>query len=120
MWKRIISPAAPRKTVASVSSPRASRWHCVSITSSVVCCDAARDLADLRFLSLQAPRLPLDGCKLGTDCRCAYQHHDDRRTKPRRSDDLAGARREGYPGHERRKQRGRRGTDSAGIYDWNG
>lgn len=51
------------------------------------CCDAARKIAGQRFLSKEAPRLPLTGCDQ-KECKCRYQHYTDRRTETRRDGDI--------------------------------
>lgn len=53
-------------------------FHAVSIVPGPICCQAARDIEGVRFLSKEAPRLPLPGCK-GGPCKCRYAHHADRR-----------------------------------------
>jgi hypothetical protein len=44
-------------------------------------------LEDARFLSDEAPSLPLAGCKTPQSCRCVYVHFNDRRTEVRRDTD---------------------------------
>ncbi len=56
------------------------RWHAVSIKPGKGCCQAARARRGQRWLSGEAPRLPLAGCNRDGGCSCIYQHHDDRRT----------------------------------------
>jgi len=51
-------------------------------------CEAARSVAGQRFLTAQAPMLPLGGCD-APECRCTYLHFDDRRTDYRRASDLS-------------------------------
>lgn len=86
----------------------AGKFHAVSIKPGRTSCEAVNAVEDVRFLSNEAPQLPLPDCT-NPDCRCTYQHYDDRRTGPRRDADV------GLPGEapaqERRKQRGRRSTD---------
>jgi len=84
-------------------------FHAVSIVTGTYCCAAARQYADRRFLSSEAPRLPLEACT-ATECRCRYRHHDDRRRGPRRAADGGFAR--PYGGQERRTRAGRRETDA--------
>jgi hypothetical protein len=86
-------------------------WHAVSIGSSAACCPAAMGLLGIRFLSREAPRLPLENCSMSAECRCSYQHHDDRRGLSRRTQDLWSPGRGGNRGEERRRARGRRVTD---------
>jgi hypothetical protein len=51
------------------------------------CCKAVRAISGQRFLSAEAPRLPLADCDQPT-CRCRYQHFTDRRTDARRDGDV--------------------------------
>jgi hypothetical protein len=57
----------------------ANPYHAVSVEPGLRCCDAARDVAHRRYLSTEAPMLPLEGCTQAS-CQCRYAHHDDRRT----------------------------------------
>jgi hypothetical protein len=85
--------------------------HAVSIAPGRPCCAAARELRDERFLSREAPKLPLKACDRA-DCTCRYVHHQDRRKNLRRARDL-GVAIDGWIEDERRggKQRGRRKED---------
>ncbi len=88
----------------------AGRYQAVSIRARTRACEAARQCGETRFLSLEAPSLPLEGCTNTAACRCRYRHHKDRRDEPRRDADV------GMPGRlwvaeERRNNRGRRATD---------
>jgi len=75
-------PAATRKPDAPFqqATPAVRRMctHAVSVESDFMVCDAARKLGDKRFLSAEAPPLPLPGCDSGR-CECRYVHHEDRR-----------------------------------------
>ena len=101
---------AGRKTPRGpVGTPRR-LFHAVSIKPRDGCeCDAASQQRELRFLSDEAPQLPLDGCDRPTECRCVFVHYDDRRTAIRREAD------EGLPERrvelEQRTGTGRRITD---------
>jgi hypothetical protein len=44
-------------------------------------------LQGTRFLSREAPALPLKNC-VNDECTCHYAHHDDRRIGPRRARDM--------------------------------
>lgn len=61
------------------------RFHCVEIKSSSQTCTLARQYSGIRYLSAEAPRLPLTGCT-ATKCGCRYVHHSDRRMESRRLD----------------------------------
>lgn len=92
-------------------------WHAVGISTGPSCCQAAVALRQTRFLSSQAPTLPLQGCSQPKSCVCKYKHFSDRRSGPRRAIESeiyqsalsrhAAATR----AHERRALRGRRATD---------
>ena len=70
---------AGRPTPTSAQGP--SPWHAVSIRGGDCGrCEAAKSLAGLRFLSGEAPALPLPDCDRPDACRCRYQKHSDRRT----------------------------------------
>ncbi len=89
-------------------------YHAVSIIASSGACELARRASGRRFLSSEAPRLPLRGCPLEGACRCSYRHHDDRRRKMRRAAErltALPASRTPWSGDERRRSRGRRTTD---------
>jgi hypothetical protein len=62
-------------------------FHSVSIQAGSRACAQARALEGKRFLSKQAPVLPLKECACAT-CECRYQHHEDRRKGPRRARDF--------------------------------
>jgi hypothetical protein len=54
-------------------------YRAVSIRFSSNACDAAKRLADRRFLAREAPPLPLPECRT-THCSCRYVYHADRRS----------------------------------------
>lgn len=73
--------------IAQKSTP----YHAVSIQPGSEACRAARELKGKRFLSSEAPSLPLANCTLA-DCQCHFVHHADRRSpRDRRSDLPRGA-----------------------------
>lgn len=60
-------------------------FHAVSIRFGPGACSAAKALAGERFLSAEAPQLPLPECD-AANCECRFAHHGDRRSgKDRRS-----------------------------------
>lgn len=85
-------------------------YHAVSVAPGSDCCAVARDLLGRRFLSKEAPSLPLSGCT-AERCTCRYQHHADRRSGGDRR--IRDAWNVGVVsgGRERRVSRGRRVTD---------
>jgi hypothetical protein len=64
-----------------------------------------------RYLSKDAPRLPMIGCHHPESCACSFRHYEDRRTGPRRSDELGTDGKSEGPKGDRRKKRGRRAKD---------
>ena len=87
-------------------------FHAVSIHPPAGGCQAAQEIKGARFLSDEAPGLPLEGCT-AEHCQCRYAHHVDRRRGN-------GDRRLAFGlGHdmsvseetERRTSTGRRGSD---------
>jgi hypothetical protein len=87
------------------------RWHAVAIVAAADSCAASKACKDRRFLSGEAPRLPLPGCDAAC-CDCKYRHFVDRRRMPRRADERGAA----APKHadsERRERRGRRTSDQS-------
>lgn len=85
-------------------------FHGIAIEPCDGACEAARSLNGSRFLSEDAPRLPLDGCTSAGACRCVYRHFADRRTDVRREADLGLPLRQ-VP-DEKRYGAGRRVTDA--------
>lgn len=95
---------APRKAV----SPH----HAVVVVPGRHACAEACALRNQRFLSREAPVLPLASCG-SLNCECRYEHYDDRRKGLRRARDLAVAI-DGHDGDELRdrSKRGRRKSET--------
>lgn len=98
------APLAPRKAP--------NKFHAVTIAPGLRPCPEARALQGQRFLSRDAPQLPLKNCG-SPQCECRYEHYDDRRKTGRRARDL-GVSIDGYDGSEKRTKakRGRRQSDT--------
>lgn len=77
-------------TKKPVYNTLANRWHCVSVVGGLAPCPAALAVRQKRFLSEEAPRLPMHDCTSPARCQCRYQHHADRRVTLRRSSDRGG------------------------------
>jgi hypothetical protein len=60
-------------------------FHCVETHYHAHCCEAVKELHGKRFLSAEAPALPITGCDQA-HCHCDYIHHEDRRVEVRRDD----------------------------------
>lgn len=89
-------------------------FHAVGVKPGRPCCPDVVNLKGRRFLSREAPALPLMGCKLR--CACVYRHFDDRRDHTDRRDPygLRTSSWEQPDQPERRGRRGRRYTDRVG------
>jgi hypothetical protein len=59
-------------------------WKAVVIVPGDSACTAATQLRGKRFLSRNAPRLPLPECSRQDQCQCKYRHLSDRRGAQRR------------------------------------
>ena len=89
---------------------RPSRWYAVSVVPGEECCKLVKMHLGTRWLSSEAPRLPVPGCD-AMYCDCRYRHFDDRRTNVQRKQDRDGWIRN-FKGEDRRsKGRGRRESD---------
>ena len=107
-------PVVAGKSPTVVVKKITQEFHAVSIQPGIRCCHQARALQGQRFLSREAPPLPLKNCTCGS-CTCHYEHHEDRRARPRRARDM-GVAIDGWAEADRRveKGRGRRKTDKSG------
>jgi hypothetical protein len=85
-------------------------WHAITVVALPTACPGARALRGMRFLSAQAPVLPLRDCIQRATCTCTYKHHKDRRAGPRRAWERSGFNR-AVPAVERRIGPGRRASD---------
>jgi hypothetical protein len=83
-------------------------WSAVKLVTHGDACVRATAMGPRRFLSREAPALPLKGCTRASDCRCIYMHFVDRRSGARR-DEPATSPQKASPPLERRGVRDRRG-----------
>lgn len=95
-------PAGGREAINADGS---GRFHAVSLRFGTGACDSARRLHGKRFLSPDAPTLPLAHCD-AEHCRCRFVHHRDRRDGEDRRSPFQG----GYGGSATRIERNRRRT----------
>jgi hypothetical protein len=101
-----------RKKHIGTAEQISEEWHAVIILSPGTSCVAAAACRGLRFLSAEAPRLPLSECDRPESCPCTYRHYADRRAKKRRAAEtgkVLGT--PTKPVAEKRVARGRRSTD---------
>ncbi len=75
------------------------------------CCSAVQTLNGKRFLSADAPVLPLTDCANPSGCRCVYERFDERRGSLRREADIGLPARTHAQVIEKRVGLGRRSTD---------
>ena len=68
-------PARQRKP-SVINEPS---YQAIEIRPGLISCEEASALAGQRFLSDDAPELPLPGCDKN-NCHCRYAHLDDRRS----------------------------------------
>jgi hypothetical protein len=86
----------------------ANPYHAVSIEAGPRACAACKAVADKRYLSTAAPKLPIEGCTSAA-CRCRYVHHEDRRERQDRRVNFANP--HAHTMSERRAGTGRRISD---------
>ncbi len=85
------------------------RWHAVSVKPCPGACSVADAGRNRRWLSREAPMLPLPGCTRPEKCCCTYQHHEDRRSGGgRRAEEMDAFARPAKVADERRTGRNRR------------
>ena len=112
---RKLFPARPKphfnghETAASHSNP----YQAVSIHCYEGACADAKRLQGNRYLTAEAPVIPLENCT-AQRCHCVYRHHEDRRSgeKDRRKlEEPAAAFLTPSDQRDRRREPGRRATD---------
>jgi hypothetical protein len=83
---RRLFPARPRPHLPSPEHHHAhsqgSAYQAVSIHCYEGACAEAQAIQGTRYLTAEAPVIPLATCK-ADKCRCVYQHHEDRRSGER-------------------------------------
>ena len=92
-------------------------FHAVEIHASRSACDAAREVTGRRYLSAEAPLLPLADCSDPRRCNCRYRHYQDRRDGPRRDAEMGLPVKSASDGTERRRALGRRLDDDPAHED---
>jgi hypothetical protein len=117
---RLFPGRARARAGSSAASHRAHPYHAVSIHTGSTACLQAKALKQKRFLSGEAPQLPLAECT-ARKCHCVYQHHPDRRSGNGDRRAIGSTARGMLGGHgdgERRLTRGRREIDKNGDLSW--
>jgi len=85
------------------SKPRANPYHAVSVEAPIGACAAATAVRDQRYLSTEAPSLPLAGCSDPARCKCRYKHWDDRRQEDDRRSPIQGIGAQYHAENDRRR-----------------
>jgi hypothetical protein len=80
----------------------------VSISPKGQGCSAIKEIVGKRFLSKDAPLLPLPECDNRDNCDCRYSHWDDRRQEDDRRSPVGGMSAQMRDGDERRARQDRR------------
>ena len=109
---RLFSSGQSRSKVRTKRAASAKKvdYSCVEIKVRLDHCTAVEKMGGKRFLTAEAPWLPLPGCDR-KQCKCRYARYDDRRMDTRRDIDI-GITRSEYIGKDRRSYvRGRRQSD---------
>jgi len=105
------SEPEPRARPVPTVRKQISAWHAVSIVPGPRACEAAREMRGRRYLSREAPTLPLKKCDAHS-CICRYEHFTDRRKGARRTVEMSVTIEGKVPTDRRAKyKRGRRKTD---------
>src|SRR5438034_11692856 len=73
------------KQVSAAGITACNRWHAVRVFPAPRACAAVEEIRHKRYLSDEAPRLPLADCSSAWRCKCTYKHFQDRRMGPRRA-----------------------------------
>jgi hypothetical protein len=82
-----ISHERPARTLKSMAAKRSNGdgdFRAVEVAPSIMCCAAAVKVAGRSYLMREAPRLPLYGCTMPTNCSCKFLKNADRRDGDRR------------------------------------
>jgi hypothetical protein len=105
-WLRYVGKRKRTRT-APVRVPKHApgNFHCVELRYPSDACDAVKRIGEMRFLSGEAPQIPLPGCD-AAHCSCRYVHHKDRRHQDRRNP--VAYQGQGSSGGERRTKKDRR------------
>jgi hypothetical protein len=102
--------ARTRTTSAPARPASAGSYHAVSLILPSRHCAVAESSAKKKWLSKEAPDLPLAGCTMAKECTCKFRKHADRRENEDRRLLGSGETARWYSGAEKRT-RGRRKTD---------
>ena len=97
------SPAATRRSVSAAQQS----YRAASLACDALACQAAKDMRGEKFLTGEAPHLPLRDCDRG-QCNCHLAFHNDRRSSNKERRNLQP---QSDTDGDRRMSNGRRRTD---------
>jgi hypothetical protein len=103
---RWVSPPGSRGVTLP---PNDGRYKAVSVVPNRASCTAAIAIRHQRFLTNEAPTLPLAMCTWPSSCTCKFEQHEDRRVTDPDSFGTGQLKRS-----DRNWRAGRRATDSSG------
>ncbi|MGA7179356.1 MAG: hypothetical protein WBX11_07225 [Thiobacillaceae bacterium] len=83
-WWRRSATLSKRQAALAVKRNAPRGYHSVEVRCGSAACDAVKRLGETRFLSDEAPLLPVPGCT-AQQCTCRYIHFADRRRDDRRN-----------------------------------
>ena len=117
LWANEMSSVRPRRWLSRLFAAKeekkaVSPYHAVAIRCAGSACQAALDIQYERFISAEAPMLPLFDCDRPGQCQCRYQHYEDRRVEDRRGAGHAAPIKNDSARVERRSGKGRRADDN--------
>jgi len=99
--------SGPVKVTRNQPRRKAQHFYGVSVQIGSNPCDAARAIADHRYLAEEAPRFPLPDCDRSA-CRCFLRPQDDRRAGyDRRGDSFSAYGNFEYERHTQKRNEGR-------------
>ena len=82
---RVVAREAPKSLRPAQKRPNGGGdFRAVKIVPSITCCAAAMQLKGRPYLLREAPRVPLYGCTMSTNCSCKFLKNADRRDSDRR------------------------------------
>ena len=107
-----------KQAARSKVAHKATEYHAVSIRVPGAACDAAKALKGQRFLSSEAPLLPLADCD-AAECSCTFAHHADRRAGDDRRGlygGVAGSSTGSHPVEQRKSGERRKSDDDFDVF----
>lgn len=80
LWYRRSQAISSTKISAPVQEVQSKLYQAITIKPCSGACEAIQWLKDKRYLSREAPQLPINMCSNPEKCKCKYNFHNDRRS----------------------------------------